>query len=307
MYRKRISASLAILLIFCAALFLQFNTGTFSGYAHIDDKDLRYWNYSGEVITGAQDFTLNGSTSHCWLLLHSFTATPAEMKETAFTIHDTFNDTVRVPRLTGHGEVPSHITGLTLDDWYLQIQAEYAALSSSCDQVNVVGSSYGGTLAYKLSQDLSAYDKLGNVYILNGYLGTSTEWYYPPPDRLMEIGADSVLYQEKWNIAQSKSAEGRAAHIAYWTFPLETAKNSLTFVRATLADMPNATAPKSMLIMHSHKDRVADPKKVVLAYEQIPVSDKDIRWFDDSNHVLLIDVSRKEVVQSIIDWEKVRR
>ena len=155
----------------------------------IDDRDLKTWTYINGSIEGTSEFTLAGTNDTCWLLIHSYTSTPREMSALAHTIHETFADTIHAIRLSGHGETPSRLLDKTLDVWYLEVEQAFIELQNKCDKVNVVGSSFGATLALRLAENKD----FNHLYLLNTFLFT--------PFRKLFILTDSFTYAKKYKIA----------------------------------------------------------------------------------------------------------
>jgi pimeloyl-ACP methyl ester carboxylesterase len=142
---------LLVVLVMVSTLFTR--TGFMRSY-QLDDTDAVRWQRDERgVIVGNDAFTITGTTDHCWLLLHSYAASPDEMRALAEAIYATRQDTVVVPRLQGHATLPSELQQYTMDDWYTQVERELLVLKTTCAQVHIVGSSIGGALALRLAED----------------------------------------------------------------------------------------------------------------------------------------------------------
>lgn len=302
--KRILGFSILFFIILFSLSILHIRTGFFSGLSEIDTTDLAYWNYSEGKIIGTDEFKLSGNNDTCWLLIHSYASTPREYIELANTIHSTFNDSVYVPKLLGHGEVPSHILNLSLDDWYLQMNSDFSNLSNYCNEINIVGSSFGGAIATKIAETRPS--KLNNLYLVNAYLSTPFNWYtIVPPEVLLKLSGNLIKYNKKTKIAQLNSLEGRSKHIAYWSMPLITVKNSLNFLKETKLNLAKINA--TTLVIHSHNDKTADYKNADLINTTISSKVKNLLWFDDSNHLLLLDYSKGKILNEIIQWETENR
>ncbi|MBU0472307.1 MAG: hypothetical protein KKF65_06780, partial [Nanoarchaeota archaeon] len=66
----------------------------------------------------------------------------------------------------------------------------YENLKSECKKINVLGSSYGGTIALRLAEEKADDPQLGHLFIVNGFLGTSV------PFGLDAEGFDALLSPE---------------------------------------------------------------------------------------------------------------
>jgi len=280
---------------------LTFKTGLiFKG--EIDKRDFGYWNYENGIIAGAEEFELSGNKETCWLVIHSYSSTPMEMKEVSERINNEFGDYVFVPRLKGHGEVPSQIKNLSLDDWYEQVEEDFDLLKSECENVNVVGSSFGGALTLRLAEQKD----LKNFYLANAYLTTTNRWYYGfPVDFYLDYFSDYLIYTEKVEIGQINDPEGLKMHVAYRNFPMQPVKNSFGFLETTKNESWKVGEP--VLILHSPNDVTADFDTMKEIFEDVSSEVKGFKEFPKSNHILFLDYDKEEVIKSILDFEKENR
>ncbi len=88
------------------------------------------------------------------LLLHGFTATPAEMHPLGQALHrQGYN--VSAPLLPGHGLTPQHLNDCRWQDWLGAVEQAYQALRSESASVAVCGESMGGLLSICLAARVS--------------------------------------------------------------------------------------------------------------------------------------------------------
>jgi carboxylesterase len=263
----------------------------------IDDTDTTAWTRDTDgVIRGHDTFTLEGTTDHCWLLIHSFAATPDEMRDLATRIYEDFGDTVVAPRLAGHATLPSDLQTRTMNDWYAQVEAEYRRLSTTCNHVSVVGSSIGGALALRLAED----HELAAVYAINPYLyHTPQHWYYlAPVEWYMEQFEPVLHYLRRRKVAQIADPAGLAAHVAYYHLPVRPMTNSREFFATTEARLSAIAEP--LLVLHSIHDPVSDYQTATTIYEQARSTEKTLHAFDQSGHILLRDYDQTTVIATIM-------
>lgn len=283
-----------------------FSLVLFSGFmqsSEIDNRDNRTWEFDDNgVIVGSESFEIDGSKDTCWILIHSYTSTPKEMVEVSNRISLELGDYIYVPRLSGHGVLPSKIVDKDLNDWYLEIKEDYDELNLECDKINILGSSFGGTISAKLAQE----EDLKNVYLVNPFFGIPMKDYYVfRPEFYLRVFADTLQYSKKMKIAQINSKEAREDHVSYWNMPFQPIKNSLSFIFEVESNASSVDEP--ILVLHSHFDKTASSKYVEEFYNQTSSEIKSIEWFDESNHLLLLDYQKEEVFNSIIEFEKKNR
>lgn len=287
-----------LFVILILSIFTYLSTGIFQ-INSIDERDLERWERESDgVVVNSREFYLDGNKENCWLLIHGYTSTPDEMKILARNINGNFSDYVYVIRLKGHGELPSKVYNLTLEDWYIQVEEEYNRLDGECGNVNVAGFSFGGALATKLSEEKN----VGRTYLIAPYLFTSyRKSSVISLDFVMSYFSDILLYIKKDKIAQINDPQGQISYISYWNFPLIPVKYSRDFLDSVINDLDKIKNP--ILIQHSIGDMTANIKGSRMIYERALSEDKVIVELERSNHVLLSDYEKEEVIKNIIDFE----
>ena len=277
---------------------ITFHFAGFLQAKQIDDRDKAYWNYSDGKIIDSDPFTLQGD-DNCWLLIHSYVSTPDEMRPLATSINTELNHTVKAILLKGHGTYPSDIVELSIHDWYEQAEQELIQLQKDCTNVNVLGSSLGGTIVTKLAEE----HNFNKVVLVNPYLKLSHK-----PQYLFELEfyirwfSDILLYDKKVKLIQVNDPVGLENHIAYWNMPFQPIKNSLDEIENIRNNVDKINEP--ILVLHSHNDVTAEPACAQALYDLSSSQIKELKWYDDSSHILLADYNRTQVINDIIEFGK---
>ena len=86
------------------------------------------------------------------VLIHGFTGSVMSVEPWARAIVQGCDARVVAPRLTGHGTRWEDMAESRWADWYADVEAAWAELESSCDEVFVGGLSMGGALALRLAE-----------------------------------------------------------------------------------------------------------------------------------------------------------
>ncbi|MBU3923467.1 MAG: alpha/beta hydrolase [Nanoarchaeota archaeon] len=297
----KIIISIAILILI-AIITLYIQTGFLQAQS-INKRDLSKWTYDSDgIIENTKEFTLQGSNETCWYLIHGYTSTPDEMTELAQTINNEFNETVVVTRLKGHSQTPSQILNLSLEDWYNQVDQETDTLKETCNKINIIGISFGGTLATRLAEEKN----LNNIYLLAPYLKTPYKFYYIlKPETYLETFGPIMHYSKKTKIAQINSPEELDKHIAYWNLPFEPVLNSKDFIKQTKENLNKIEEP--LLIQHSKNDKTSDVETSKTILEKSSSKTKELILFEKSNHIIIEDYDKEEIMQNIIEFEKKTR
>lgn len=290
--------STILIIILIAFIALYFRTG-FLQLSNIDNRDLNRWEYEEGIIKNAKEFILEGSNQTCWYLIHGYTSTPDEMRFLAKEINKEFNETVIVTRLKGHGEVPSHILDLSLEDWYNQTRIEIEEIQENCEKVNVVGFSFGGTLSTRLSEEY----ELNNVYLIAPYLYTTYHFYYGlKPETYLKMFSPIIHYSKKNKIGQINSKEGLENHIAYWNMPFSPVLNSQDFIKDTISNLSKIKEP--ILIQHSKLDHTSDIKSSKRIIEDCSSNIKELILLEKSNHIILEDYDKEIAINNLLEFER---
>jgi carboxylesterase len=268
----------------------------------IDERDLEKWNHNkNEIIVGAEEFNVEGGREVCWLMIHGYSSTPNDFRVLAGRVSEEFGDYIVVPRLEGHGEVPSKVLDLSLDDWYTQIEREFNKLNIECDGVNLVGFSLGGALASRLAEEKD----VGRIYLISPFIFVGNKFLVFSVDRFLKKFSEVFLYSKKINVGQINDVEGGGDYIAYYNFPLVPIKNSYDFIDIVVRDLARIEEP--ILIQHSKEDDAANFESSEIIFKNIGSEDKEFKEFDRSNHVLLFDYDREEIINNVIEFEGERR
>jgi len=282
-------------------LFLFLKTGAL-GAGRIDDKDLEVWNRVDGVIVGADSFELEGGNDSCWMVLHGYTDSPDSMRGISERVNKEFGDYVFVPRLLGHAEVPSHLLNYSLDDWYTQVSGEFDRLNERCDSVNVLGFSFGGALSLRLAEEKD----VKNVYLIAPYLEPTYRWYAVVSlNFYVDLFSDFFVYFKKSKVAKVNSPEGLKTHIAYWSFDLEPVKYSSGFLEVLRENIGKVDGP--VLLIHSNGDSVASPEMSQMIYDEVGSDVKEIIFHERSDHVILADYDKLDVIDEVVRFESENR
>ncbi len=298
---KKKIAVLAIVIF--ALLFLPaiayYKTGVFSP-EKIDQADKREWEHNQNgLMPGQGSFSLEGQTDECWLLIHSYTATPDEMRELAHILNETFEEYVLAPRLKGHAKLPSDLEGLSLQAWYKQVEEDYLNLTNKCERVNVAGSSIGGLIGVRLAEE----HEIDAVYAVNSFFNIPYNFYYIwRPEEYVEFLGPYLHYVKKNKTGQIADPVGREEHFSYLNMPLEPIIDSKEFFLATENNLDKIKAP--FFMAHSTEDPVSSLAGAQEAFASVSSQKKRFLKVSNSKHILLRDHDKEEIIAEIIKFEE---
>ncbi len=104
-----------------------------------------------DYLPGAEPLFLEGSDRGCLLLHGGGGGTTWDLKEFANLLHSETGMTIWLPALIGYGTTPEDLKKVTFKDLLLDAQHGLDRLLESCDEISVVGHSFGGLLALVLA------------------------------------------------------------------------------------------------------------------------------------------------------------
>ena len=279
-------AVVAVLLVAFAVLYSE--TG-FLQADSIDSNDQEAWQFQNGVIVGAEGFTLQGTSGECWVMVHGYTSTPDELRIVAEAITNEFNDVVYVPRLDGHGMVPSALLGYSVDHWYKQVVG--LAEQNKCKYL--LGSSMGAMLALRYAET----HKVKGVVSVGAPF--SIQPYYLPAGKISGAVASTVTYTKRKKLGETiDDVSARSKHITGYSFPLAPVGEVYEFTQMVNQDLQKITA--NILFLHAQNDRVAYIGGAKEAFEGIGSNKTFIEL--KGNHVVFRDFEKEKAVNEVVKF-----
>jgi len=276
--------SLLVLIIFVFLSKIYTSKG-FLKANNLDEKDSQVWEFTDEgIIKGAEGFTIEGTSETCWTLVHGYTSTPPVYKTLAKEINKKFNDTVYVPRLKGHGMLPSNILQYNIEDWYNEIE------NTNCDYM--VGSSMMAALTLKYAEE---HDPK-KVVVIGTYIKAPTTLGSP---FFINIAHTLRKFSYKNTVGTIDDPEGRKVHIATWGFPLKEVVNfHKNYEKEITKNAKNIKA--EILFIHASKDTVASLDLAKEVYNNIQSKKKFVET--KGNHLILRDYDKDKAIEEILNF-----
>ena len=150
---------------------------------------------------------------------------------------------------------------------------------------------------------LAEEKKFNNLYLISPYLKARYKLIRIfPLENYIYVFADWTIYSKKVSVAQINSPEEAKKHIAYWNMPFQPLKYSTNFLGRVEENLPEVK--ETTLIQHSKGDDTADIEGAKLILEEINSENKRLIVLEDSNHVLLRDYDKEDVIENIVNFEK---
>jgi carboxylesterase len=210
------------------------------------------------------------------LLLHGFTATPAEVRLAAQYLHQQ-GYTVSAPLLPGHGTTPQDLNRCRWQDWVQAVETCYLELIQAGTPVAVLGESMGGLLALHLA---AAHPQIAAVSLYAPALQTRHNWM---------LSASRLISYFKFALPK-KSGPPRASDArwqGYWVYPTRASYELYLLQKATRRLLGAVRQP--LLIVQGRLDYTVHPSVPVQITSGVGSSIIHIHWMKDSSHCVILD------------------
>lgn len=224
------------------------------------------------------------------LLIHGFTSFRASL-EILIPELEKKDIPWHYPILAGHNTKPEDMEGKTWEDWQDDVESGLKYLLPVCEQVVIIGLSMGALLALELAEKYP--NKIKGLILLSPAL----KFRNP----LTKYTAKITSYVKKipginrFRFSNFKLAETQKG---YSWFPAKSFHQYWLRTQHFDSVLEKINLPTT--IIHSKKDRLADPFGAEHIYQKIKSKDKKIFWLNKSGHELLLDVEADEVVKIIM-------
>ncbi len=234
-----------------------------------------------DIISGAEEFSL-GEGPVGALLVHGYTGSPQGLR--GLGEHLAANGiAVSAPRLPGHGTTWEDLNARRAHEWTESVETAFHTMAAEREEVFVVALSFGAALAL----DLAAHypDEIAGLVTIAGWVESRDPRRHLAPvikrvvRSLPGVGND---------IADPEGKE-----IAYDRLPTSSTHEALRLLKRVKANLGAVRCP--LLVMHARNDHTVLPHNADTIMSLVGSEDKEQVWFDDSYHVLTLDLDREDV------------
>ncbi len=227
-------------------------------------------------------------TPYAVVNLHGFSATRQETAPLAEQVAAALGANLFETRLTGHGHAEQPMHGVRAEDWLADTAEALAIGARLGEQVVVIGTSTGGTLALAMTNHDTAHP-VSDIVVISPNLQPSdgnAAWLTRPAGPLIArlIAGDT----RSWEAHNEQQAR-------YWStsYPIEAAVEVMRLVDMLNERLPMQLA-QNLLVLLSPEDEVVSPEATKQAFENIHAPRKALIEIEDaedpSNHVLAGDI-----------------
>lgn len=244
-------------------------------------------------LASPKPFTFEGG-DRAVLLLHGFTGNSADVRMLGRFLEKK-GYTCHAPIYKGHGVPPEQLVRTGPEDWWKDAMAAYQHLKDQgYEKIAAVGLSLGGVFSLKLAYTLPI---LGVV----------------PMCAPMYIKSEEIMYQgilayaREYKKREQKSPEQIAEEMMeFKKTPMNTLKALQGLIRDVRNNVDMIYAPT--FVVQARHDEMINTDSANIIYNGVESTLKEIKWYEDSTHVITLDKQRDELHEDVynfleqLDW-----
>ncbi|MCY7808369.1 carboxylesterase [Bacillus spizizenii] len=239
-----------------------------------------------KVVT-PKPFTFKGGDKAV-LLLHGFTGNTADVRMLGRYLNER-GYTCHAPQYEGHGVPPEELVHTGPEDWWKNVMDGYEYLKSEgYKSIAACGLSLGGVFSLKL----------GYTVPIKGIV---------PMCAPMHIKSEEVMYQGVLSYARNyKKFEGKnPEQIEEEMKEFEkTPMNTLKALQNLIADVRNNVDMiySPTFVVQARHDHMINTESANIIYNEVETDDKQLKWYEESGHVITLDKERDLVHQDVYEF-----
>ncbi|MBE9537388.1 MAG: alpha/beta fold hydrolase [Proteobacteria bacterium] len=235
------------------------------------------------------------------LLIHGFSASPAEMKVLGGSLHQAGYDVFGM-RLPGHGTSPADLRESEKEDWIKEAKMGLALISRYCPKIFLIGNSMGALVGL-IAIGSSSFKPAAYVAIAPAFRikdkRIALVSYVDAAQRVYELFSD---LKTEWPY---QDARPENPHINYALMPYHGLFELQQVSKDSQEYIEKLTIPT--FFIQADKEYTLDPEATYAAFEKVPAEKKRLLKLDETRHVLTLDKDLplfKEIVSFLEELEK---
>lgn len=237
------------------------------------------------VDQNRQPFSVNSGSTGV-LLIHGFTGSPGELRPLGERLAE-LGYAVSIPVLAGHCTSMEEMTQTRFKDWVASADMALRDLRQITNNVVVIGHSMGGIIALQMAAREPLVGVVSQCAPI--YLSNRMAWLSPILGVFTSVwGKPDVLDPEL------------ALHMGGYNAgtPVRALSSLQRLMWRTRRQLSRVTMPA--LIQQALRDETVRPQSARFIYDHVGSLQKDIKWYNQSGHMLPIDRDREQVWEDVI-------
>lgn len=230
------------------------------------------------------------ATREAILVLHGLGGDPSEIQPLVDALVRQGRKTV-APTLPGHGEPGFWMPPSRWEDWHAKVLEEYDRLRHEGFRVSVAGFSTGATLALHLASER----EVERLVLLSPFMEIKSPFRWLKIEPLVR-SFHRIVRQVPRRPPTLRDREARSKFVQRGsrTFSLAATKSALDLIERVKTEARSIDRPA--LVITSTKDTVVDSSAACWLYETLGSHDKKLVVINDSDHLVLYDHDREQVL-----------
>ncbi|KKB38645.1 alpha/beta hydrolase [Bacillus thermotolerans] len=230
------------------------------------------------------------------LLLHGFTGNSSDVRMLGRFLEKK-GYTSHAPHYKGHGVPPEELVHTGPEDWWKDVVDGYNHLKNlGYEEIAVAGLSLGGVFSLKL----------GYTVPVKGIVTMCAPMY---------IKSEEVMYEGVVKYARDfKKFEGKSQEVIeqemeeFKKTPMNTLKSLQELISDVRSNIDMIYAPT--FVVQARHDEMIKPESANIIYDEIESTMKEMKWYEESGHVITIDKEKDQLHEDIyrflerLDWSE---
>ncbi|NHM32346.1 alpha/beta hydrolase [Neobacillus terrae] len=219
------------------------------------------------------------------LLLHGFTGNSADVRMLGRYLEKK-GYTSHAPHYKGHGVPPEELVHTGPEDWWKDVMEGYSFLKNKgYEEIAVAGLSLGGVFSLKL----------GYTVPVKGIIPMCAPMY---------IKSEEVMYQGVLDYAREyKKHERKSPEVIeeemkdFQKTPMGTLKALQGLISDVREHVDMIYTPT--FVVQARNDHMINPESANIIYKNVESDFKEIKWYEESGHVITLDKEREQLHEDI--------
>lgn len=222
------------------------------------------------------------------LMLHGFTGNSADVRMLGRYLEKR-GYTCHAPQYKGHGVPPEELVHTGPKDWWKDVMMAYDFLKQKGhEEIAVVGLSLGGVFSLKL----------GYTVPVKGIVPMCAPMY---------IKSEEIMYKGILNYAREyKKREGKSPEQIeqemndFERTPMQTLKELQELIADVRNHVDHIYSPT--FVVQARNDEMINTDSANIIYDEVESDLKDLKWYEESGHVITLDKERELVHEDIYQF-----
>lgn len=228
------------------------------------------------------------------LLLHGFTGHTADVRMLGRFLEKK-GYTSHAPIYRGHGVPPEDLIKSNPDQWWEDVNSALNHLKElGYDEIAVAGLSLGGVLGLKLAYSTQ----------VKGIISMCAPMFF---DNETQLTQGFELFAKEYKQLERKDAKTIEREVAT---VMEESTELFSLLKETIEEVKDNvdTIYTPTFVVQARNDTMINTESANYIYDHVEADLKDIKWYEESGHVITLDKQKDELHEDIyqflekLDW-----